>query len=96
MFNRPLIYDPQELKNLYGSVGALTSFGTKLIIIQHIDTLPKYVIKLLMYVGVHDLYPAMDITILRGRENDRCLEEKLRELLDKNGKRKKKRKGQNY
>ena len=30
-------------------------------IIQHIDTLPKYGQKLLMYVGPHDVYPTIDV-----------------------------------
>ena len=31
------------------------------VIIQHIDTLPKYGKKLSMYVGPHDVYPTMDV-----------------------------------
>ena len=31
------------------------------IIIQHIDTLPKYGKKLSTYVGSHDVYPTMDV-----------------------------------
>ena len=31
------------------------------IVIQHIDTLPKYGQKLSMYIGPHDVYPTMDV-----------------------------------
>ena len=30
-------------------------------IIQHIDTLPKYGQKLLMYIGPNDVYPMIDV-----------------------------------
>ena len=52
------------------------------------------VIKLSMYVGLHDVYPAMDVNFAFWREvkitaacNFISLGEKMRELLDKNGKR---------
>ena len=57
------------------------------------------VIKLSMYVGLHDVYPVMDVNFAFWREvkmtaarNFISLGEKMRELLDKNGKRKKKEK----
>ena len=55
------------------------------------------VIKLSMYVGLHDVYPAMDVNLACKREvkmtaacNFISLGEEIGELLDKNGKRKKK------
>ena len=63
------------------------------------------VIKLSMYVGLHDIYPMMHVNFafLKGSEitaacNFISLEEKMRELLDKNGekKRKKKENRENY
>ena len=48
-------------------------------IIQHIDTLPKYGHKLLMYVGLHDVHPVISY----------LWEKKTHGLLDKSGKRKK-------
>ena len=57
------------------------------------------VIKLSMYVGLHNVYPAMNVNLAIWREvkmtaacNFISLGEKMRELLDKNGKRKKKEK----
>ena len=58
------------------------------------------VIKLSMYVDLHDVYPAMHVNLAFSREvkmtaacNFISLGEKMRELLDKNGK---KRKEDNY
>ena len=60
------------------------------------------VIKLSMYVGLHDVYPAMDVNLAFSREvkvpaacNFITLGEKMRELLHKTGK-KRKRKEENY
>ena len=53
------------------------------------------VIKLSMYVGLHDIYPTMDVNLAFWREvkitaacNFISLGEKMRELLDENGKKK--------
>ena len=61
------------------------------------------VIKLSMFVGLHDMYPTMDVNLAFCREvkmtaacNFISLGEKIRELLDKNGKRKKIKKEENY
>ena len=60
---------------------------------------PNMVIKLLMYVGLDDVYPAMDVNFTFSREvkmttacNFISLGEKIRELLDKYGKRKEEKK----
>ena len=37
------------------------TYATIEIIIQHIDTLPKYGQKRSMYVGPHDVYPTIDV-----------------------------------
>ena len=61
------------------------------------------VIKLSTYVGLHDVYPTMDVNLAFCKEikmtaacNFISLGEKICELLDKNGIRKKKRKEENY
>ena len=61
------------------------------------------VIKLSMYVGLHDVYPAMDVNLTFWRKvkmtaacNFISLGGEMRELLDKNGRRKKKGKEGNY
>ena len=60
---------------------------------------PNMVIKLSMYVCLHDVYPTMDVNFAFWKEvkiaaacNFISLGEKMRELLHKNGKRKKRRK----
>ena len=56
------------------------------------------IMKLSMYVGLHDVYPAMDVNLAFCKEvkmtaacNFISLGEKMRELLNKNGERKEKR-----
>ena len=74
----------------------ISTLGINIFIIQHIDTLPNMVIKLSMHVGLHDAYPAMNVNLAFWREvkmtaacNFISLGEEMRELLDKNGKKKK-------
>ena len=89
-------------------VKELSEYGmniTNILIIQHTDTLPKYGHKTLDVVGLHDIYPTMDVNFAFWREvkmtaacNFISLREKRHELLYKNENRKIKRKGkkENY